>query len=89
MKDNDGNTALTFAEENGYIEIVELLKQGDKCVCEIVEHVGTDTSNVSKHLSILKKQGIVSDRREGLKIFYKLTMPCALDFCTCIAIIVF
>ena len=64
--------------------IVELLEQGELCVCEIVEHVGTDTSNVSNHLSVLKRQGIVTDRREGLKIFYRLSMPCVLDFCSCV-----
>ena len=69
--------------------IVELLEEDERCVCEIVDHVGTDTSNVSKHLSILKKQGIVSDRREGLKIFYKLTMPCALDFSRCVEGVLF
>jgi DNA-binding transcriptional ArsR family regulator len=69
--------------------IVELLEQGEMCVCDIVEHVGTDTSNVSKHLSILKKQGVVSDRREGLKIFYHLTMPCTLDFSRCVEGVLF
>ena len=64
--------------------IIEFLEQGEKCVCEIVEHVGTDISNVSKHLSILKRNGIVSDRREGLKIFYSLAMPCAVDFARCV-----
>ncbi len=50
------------------------------CVCDVVAHVGTDVSNVSKHLSILKKVGLVSDRKAGLNIMYALTMPCALDF---------
>jgi ArsR family transcriptional regulator len=64
--------------------IVELLQERELCVCEIVDHVGTDISNVSKHLSLLKKQGIVADRREGLKIFYRLTMPCVLEFSNCV-----
>lgn len=64
--------------------IVELLEGGELCVCDIVDYVGTDMSNVSKHLSILKRQGIVADRREGLKIFYSLTMPCVLGFFRCI-----
>ncbi len=64
--------------------IVELLDAGERCVNEIVDHVGTDTSNVSKHLSILKKQGIVTDRRDGLKVFYRLAMPCAMDFTRCV-----
>jgi len=64
--------------------VVEFLQEGEMCVCEIVEHVGTEMSNVSKHLAILKKAGIVADRREGLKIMYSLTMPCAVDFARCV-----
>jgi DNA-binding transcriptional ArsR family regulator len=64
--------------------VIEFLHSGEKCVCEIVEHVGTEISNVSKHLSILKKAGIVTDRRDGLKMMYSLTMPCALDFVHCV-----
>jgi DNA-binding transcriptional ArsR family regulator len=64
--------------------VVEFLQNGEKCVCEIVEEVGTEISNVSKHLSILKKSGIVADRRDGIKIMYRLTMPCALDFARCV-----
>jgi DNA-binding transcriptional ArsR family regulator len=64
--------------------VIELLQDGEKCVCEIVEQVGTEISNVSKHLSVLKKAGIVADRRDGLKIMYRLTMPCALDFAKCV-----
>lgn len=64
--------------------IIEFLKNGEMCVCDIVEHVGTEISNVSKHLSILKKAGILSDRRDGLKIMYSLTMPCAVDFARCV-----
>lgn len=64
--------------------IIELLQDGELCVCEIVEYVGTGMSNVSKHLSMLKKVGIVADRRDGLKIMYRLTMPCVLDFVRCV-----
>ncbi|MBI5250552.1 MAG: winged helix-turn-helix transcriptional regulator [Desulfomonile tiedjei] len=64
--------------------VIEFLREGERCVCEIVEEVGTEISNVSKHLSVLKKAGIVADRRDGLKIMYRLTMPCALDFAKCV-----
>ncbi len=64
--------------------IIEFLTGGERCVCEIVEHVGTEISNVSKHLSILKKAGVVADRRDGLRMMYRLTMPCALDFARCV-----
>ena len=64
--------------------VIEFLQEGERCVCEIVEQVGTEISNVSKDLSVLKKAGIVADRRDGLKIMYRLTMPCALDFAKCV-----
>jgi DNA-binding transcriptional ArsR family regulator len=64
--------------------VIEFLQNGEMCVCDIVAHVGTEISNVSKHLSILKKAGIVTDRRDGLKIMYSLTMPCAFDFARCV-----
>ena len=54
--------------------IIEFLQQGEMCVCDIVAHVGTEISNVSKHLSILKKAGLLADRRDGLKMMYSL--PC-------------
>ena len=64
--------------------VIEFLRDGEKCVCEIVDHLGTGMSNISKHLSVLKKAGIVVDRRDGLKMMYSLTMPCALDFMKCV-----
>jgi DNA-binding transcriptional ArsR family regulator len=68
--------------------VIEFLRNGEKCVCEIVEHTGTGMSNISKHLSVLKKAGIVNDRRDGLKIMYSLIMPCALDFAHCVESVV-
>jgi len=63
---------------------IEFLRDGEKCVCDIMDHLGTGMSNISKHLSVLKKAGIVLDRRDGMKIMYSLTMPCALDFVRCV-----
>ena len=68
--------------------VIEFLKDGEKCVCDIVDQLGTGMSNMSKHLSILKKAGIVGDRRDGLKIMYSLTMPCALEFVRCVEAVV-
>jgi DNA-binding transcriptional ArsR family regulator len=64
--------------------VIEFLRDGEQCVCDIVNQLGTGMSNISKHLSILKKAGIVTDRRDGLRIMYSLTMPCVLDFARCV-----
>jgi ArsR family transcriptional regulator len=46
--------------------------------------IGADTSTVSKHLSLLKAAGIVSDEKRGLMVYYKLRLPCVLSLFGCI-----
>jgi ArsR family transcriptional regulator len=64
--------------------IIEELEKGDKSVGELTQLVGSDTSTVSKHLSVLKNAGIVSDERDGTTIYYRLKTPCILNFIGCI-----
>jgi DNA-binding transcriptional ArsR family regulator len=64
--------------------MLEMLAKGERCVCELNELVDADHSTISKHLTILKQSGLVSDRKEGLKVYYKLEVPCVLDFMKCI-----
>jgi ArsR family transcriptional regulator len=66
------------------LAIIQFLSEGERCVCDIVEYVGTSQSNISKHLSIMKGVGILSDRKEGLSVYYELKMPCALKFFGCV-----
>ena len=63
--------------------IVDYLSDGEQCVCKIVEAVKAERTNVSKHLTVLSKTGILSSRKEGLQVIYKLNMPCALNFLSC------
>lgn len=64
--------------------MLEVLSKGERCVCELNELVEADPSTISKHLTILKQVGLVSDRKEGLKVYYRLEVPCVLDFMKCI-----
>ena len=64
--------------------MVDELSRGERCVCELTEMVGDDISTISKHLSILKNVGIVSDERRGTQIFYSLRVPCVLNFFSCV-----
>jgi DNA-binding transcriptional ArsR family regulator len=64
--------------------IVDELKNGPRCVCELTALAGADTSTVSKHLSVLKSAGIIADEKRGLKVFYSLKMPCVLNFFSCV-----
>lgn len=64
--------------------MVDQLSKGERCVCELTEMVGADTSTVSKHLSILKNAGIVSMEKRGAQVFYQLRVPCILSFFGCV-----
>jgi ArsR family transcriptional regulator len=52
------------------LSILELLRDGERCVCEIFPAIGQEQSNVSRHLNMMQKAGILTRRKEGLKIFY-------------------
>ena len=52
------------------LEIIDYLRDGEKCVCEIVPHLNLIQPLVSRHLKILKDSGIVKCRKEGTKRMY-------------------
>lgn len=64
--------------------MIEVLSQGERCVCELTAMVGADMSTVSKHLSVLKTAGIVADEKRGMQVYYNLSMPCVLGFFGCV-----
>lgn len=67
------------------IAIVNFLKDGEQCVCDIAEHIGSERSNVSRHLSVMVNAGLLECRKEGLKVIYNLKTPCVLDFFSCVS----
>lgn len=54
------------------LEIVSYLRDGEKCVCEIVPHLNLIQPLVSRHLKILKDAGIVRCRKDGTKRMYSI-----------------
>jgi DNA-binding transcriptional ArsR family regulator len=64
--------------------IVDELSRGERCVCELTDGIGADVSTVSKHLSVLKRAGIVRDDKRGVQVFYRLRVPCILNFFGCV-----
>src|SRR6266566_9322381 len=54
------------------LRIINLLLRGELCGCDIQYVVGSSQSNVSRHLTYLKRSGLVVDRREGYRIYYRL-----------------
>jgi len=64
--------------------IIDELSRGEKCVCSLRDLIGADISTVSKHLSVLKDAGILEDEKRGQQVFYRLRMPCILNFFGCV-----
>jgi DNA-binding transcriptional ArsR family regulator len=67
------------------VAVVELLREGEQCVCDIAEHVGAERSNVSRHLSVMLRAGILRQRKDGLRMMYGLVTPCVAEFLQCAA----
>lgn len=65
------------------VAIVDLLKDGEVCVCEIAERIGAERSNTSRHLAVMLKAGVLRTRKEGLQVFYSLHTRCVVAFLNC------
>jgi ArsR family transcriptional regulator len=57
------------------LRILSLLRRQELCVCDLVAALGLTQSRVSRHLAYLKNSGWVTDRRQGLWMFYSLAAP--------------
>jgi ArsR family transcriptional regulator len=54
------------------LEIIELLRSGERCVCELTEELDAAQSRLSFHLKVLKEAGLVHDRAQGRWTYYTL-----------------
>jgi DNA-binding transcriptional ArsR family regulator len=68
------------------LAIVERLAVGECCVCELLELTEFSKLSgptVSQHLLVLKSVGAITDEKRGKKVFYRLDMPCIVEFLPC------
>jgi len=56
------------------LQILERLKDGEQCVCELTEEFHTGQSRLSFHLRVLKEAGLINDRPEGRWMYYSLNV---------------
>lgn len=64
--------ALSSADR---LEVLEFLRDGEKCVCEIAPHLSLIQPVVSRHLKILRDVGIIRCRKDGTKRMYSIVDP--------------
>ena len=63
---------LKAITEENRLKILCILKDGEKCVCDIWQCLKLPQNLVSHHLKVLKDFGLISSKKVGLKVFYKL-----------------
>lgn len=64
------------------IEILNTLKNEERTVTELVTALGASKANVSQHLAVMRHKGILTTRREGVNIYYRVANPKVIDACT-------
>jgi len=57
------------------LRILEFLRGGERCICEIIPAVGGEQSNISRHISLMQKGRLVTTRKDGVKVMVKVTDP--------------
>jgi len=61
------------------LQILDILRGGEECVCHIQAVLGKRQAYVSQQLMVLRDAGLVADRKDGLNVFYRLTDPTVAD----------
>ena len=61
------------------LKIIDFLRDGERCVCEIFPAIGEEQSNTSRHLNMMLAAGVLSRRKDGLKIYYAIKHPEIVD----------
>src|SRR5210317_1240652 len=61
------------------LELLEFLAQGERSVDELAKVSGLSVANTSQHLQLLRQSGLVSSRKEGLKVYYKVSNNDVID----------
>ena len=64
------------------LHILHSLQGGERCVGDILAEVGGSQANVSKHLSVLRRVGLVDCRREGVNVYYRIDDPTVFTICS-------
>ncbi len=57
------------------LKILECLRNGEKCICEIVPAINGEQSNISRHISLMQKNHIITTRKDGVRVMVKVLDP--------------
>lgn len=68
--------------------MIEFLRDGERPFSQINDLFAFDKSTISKHLLVLKDAGILSSRKAGSDMIYRLAVPCVTDFFGCVTAVI-
>jgi ArsR family transcriptional regulator len=74
-------TRFKVLGETTRLAILNELRGGERTVSELVEALDARQANVSKHLGILHRHGLVKRRREGVHVHYRIGDPVVMELC--------
>jgi ArsR family transcriptional regulator len=76
-REKDFNLELFFAAlaDRTRLRLLNLMRDGEVCVCFFAETFGTNNPKISRHLAYLKRAGLVAGRRDGKWMHYQITAP--------------
>lgn len=61
------------------LRIIHVLRDQEKAVGDLANEMGLPKANLSQHLAIMREKGILSSRREGQRVYYRLAYPKMLE----------
>jgi ArsR family transcriptional regulator len=80
----DGSAVFKALGHPARVKMVRALADGEKCVCDLVVVAGLGWSTVSRHLSVLREAGVVTDEKRGQQVIYQMVLPCVNRFLDCL-----
>lgn len=57
------------------LQIADMLRHGEACVCHLEAHLGYRQPYISQQIMVLRKAGLLAERREGTFVFYRISDP--------------
>ncbi len=61
------------------LKILECLRKGEKCICEIIPAIDGEQSNISRHISLMQRSRLVTTRKDGVRVMVKVRDPKIFD----------
>jgi len=69
------------------LKILEFLRGGERCICEVIPAINGEQSNISRHISLMQKSHLVTTRKDGVKVMVKVSDPRVFEILDSIALL--